>query len=131
MTPNIEEALRALRLADQDVAAFRVLRDAPGVSLATACFHAQQAVEKSLKAVLFRCNIEFPPVHDLVRLALLLRENGQELPCPDEPLRKLNPYAVIYRYDDREIGVLSREEAGVLVELLRHWAGREVERALS
>jgi len=59
MTPQREEALRALRLADRDVAAFEVLSRHPEVPPAMACFHAQQAVEKSLKAVLFSRLVEF------------------------------------------------------------------------
>jgi HEPN domain-containing protein len=128
MTPSVEEALRALRLADQDAAAFFALRDAPGINLATACFHAQQAVEKCLKAVLFKNCIEFPPVHDLVRLARLLSEGGVPLPNSEDDLRKLTPYAVMYRYDDREIGTLTRQEAGEMVEAMRRWAGEIIER---
>ncbi len=128
MTPSVEEALRALRLADQDVAAFLVLKDASGVHLATACFHAQQAVEKCLKAVLFKNRIEFPPVHDLVRLARLVHDSGVSLPSSEDELRKLNPYAVMYRYDDREIGTVTRQEAWEMVEVMRQWAGEIVEK---
>jgi HEPN domain-containing protein len=47
MKPHVEEALRSLRLADRDIKAFEVLADEPDVHLSMACFHAQQAVEKS------------------------------------------------------------------------------------
>ena len=59
MKPHIEEALLSLRLADRDIKAFEVLSNDPEVHLSVACFHAQQAVEKSLKAVLFAHEIEF------------------------------------------------------------------------
>jgi len=81
-----------------------------------------------VKAVLFKNRIEFPPVHDLVRLAKLLRDSGISPPCSEDELRKLNPYAVMYRYDDREIGTLTREEAWGIVETVRHWAGETVEK---
>jgi len=75
MTHGHEEALRALRLADRGIVAFRALKNSPEVSLASTCLFAQQAVEKCLKAVLFECDIAFPPIHDLVRLALTLQEH--------------------------------------------------------
>ena len=53
MKPHIEEAQRALRLADRDIYAFNVLKKEPDTYLAVVYFHAQQAVEKLLKAVLF------------------------------------------------------------------------------
>ena len=56
-----------------------------------ACFHAQQAIEKSLKAVLFAIEIEFGRTHDLIKLAQLARSKGVSLPIPDGELRKLNP----------------------------------------
>ena len=61
MKPHIEEALLSLRLADRDTKAFEVLSDDPDVHLSVVCFHAQQAVEKSLKAALFAHEIEFGP----------------------------------------------------------------------
>lgn len=49
------------------------------------CFHAQQAVEKSLKAMLFEWQMGFE-THDLERLAGLLAAERIELPCAlDEP----------------------------------------------
>lgn len=47
MTPQHEEALRALRLADRDIAVFERIKDVPEIHLSMVCFHAQQAVEKS------------------------------------------------------------------------------------
>jgi predicted nucleotidyltransferase len=67
MRPNIEEARRSLRAADRDIKAFEILRGASGAPLAALCFHAQQAFEKSLKAVLFLHLIEFRRTHDLVK----------------------------------------------------------------
>jgi len=58
MTPSHEEAQRMLRLADRDLKAFNALREAAGVHISSTCFHAQQAVEKCLKAVLFHRIVE-------------------------------------------------------------------------
>lgn len=123
MKPHVEEALRTLRLADGDIAAFRVLSRAPEVPLAPTGFHAQQAVEKCLKAVLFQHGIEFPPVHDLVRLAGILREHGISVPCPDDDLRRLNPFAVILRYDVEPRTDITVAEAETITATARRWAG--------
>ncbi len=126
MTPGHEEALRALRLADRDIVAFRALKKSPEVSLASTCFFAQQAVEKCLKAVLFERGIAFPPIHDLVRLALTLQEHDVVVPCSADELRKLNPFAVTFRYDDTDIPLVSGTEVEKMVDTMRRWAGEVV-----
>jgi len=73
MTPQHEEALRALRLADRDIAVFERIKDVPEIHLSMMCFHAQQAVEKSLKAVLYEKHVDFRRTHDLAELAALLQ----------------------------------------------------------
>jgi HEPN domain-containing protein len=50
MTPQREEAERFLRLAKRDRAAFAALLNASAVDPSVACFHAQQAAEKSLRS---------------------------------------------------------------------------------
>jgi len=122
MKPHVEEALRSLRLADRDIRAFEVLKNDSRIHLSMTCFHAQQAVEKSLKAVLFLNQVEFERTHDLVKLAQLLRDQGITLPVSDDQLRKLNPFAVTLRYDDLEIEGITREEAASLVMVVRRWA---------
>ena len=126
MTPNREEALRALRVADRDIVAFRALKSSPEVSLASTCFFAQQAVEKCLKAVIFECGIAFTPMHDLVRLALTLQEHDVAVPCSADDLRKLNPFAVTFRYDDADIPLISCAEVDAMVDVMRRWAGEAV-----
>jgi hypothetical protein len=70
MTAHHDEALRSLGLADHDIAAFEALRQHPEVHSAIACFHAQQAVEKCLEAVLFSRFVEFRRTHDLIELSV-------------------------------------------------------------
>jgi HEPN domain-containing protein len=72
MKPHIEEAQLSLRLADRDVKAFEVLSGDPDVHPSVAGFHAQQAVEKSFKAVLFTHEIEFGRTHDLAWIPMLV-----------------------------------------------------------
>jgi HEPN domain-containing protein len=88
MKPHLEEALRMLRLADRDIAAFSVLRDSDEVHISVVCFHAQQAVEKSLKALLFVHQIEFRRTHDLLELANLLEQHG--IPLSIDKLIRVN-----------------------------------------
>ncbi len=64
MKQLIDQAFRFLRLAESDLKAFRVLKLAPEVDLPTVCFHAQQAVEKSLKAVLVFKGVDPTRTHD-------------------------------------------------------------------
>jgi HEPN domain-containing protein len=126
MTPGHEEALRVLRLADRDIVAFRALKNFPEVSLASTCFFAQQAVEKCLKAVLFERGFAVAPIHDLVRLALALQEHDVAVPCSADELRKLNPFAVTFRYDDTDIPLIQGAEVEKMVDTMRRWAGEVV-----
>lgn len=127
MKPNIEEALRSLRLADRDIKAFVLLSASSEAPLSIVCFHAQQAVEKSLKAVLYFNSIEFGRTHDLVKLAELIRDNGLALPISDDELHKLAPFAVTFRYDDKEIEGITAGEAEKTAIAIRRWAGKLLE----
>jgi len=129
MKPHLEEAWRSLRLADRDIKAFKVLNKEPDVHLSIVYFHAQQAVEKSLKAVLFSQQIEFARTHDLVKLARLLGDQGVMLPVREDQLRRLNPFAVAFRYDDMEIAPVAQEGMASLIAEIRGWAEQEVSAA--
>jgi HEPN domain-containing protein len=69
-----------LRRAKSDLALASVPRP-PDVMYNKLCFHAQQAVEKSLKAMLIAEHIEFPRVHHIGYLLGLL---PQEINLPIE-----------------------------------------------
>jgi HEPN domain-containing protein len=65
----------------------------------TGCFHAQQAIEKSLKAFLAYHRRPIPRTHDLEELGRLCQ---QIAPLPELPLAELadaSDYAVHIRYD--------------------------------
>lgn len=64
-TERSEEARRWLRFVREDLAAAEVALGTEGVAPRHACFHAQQAAEQALKAVLVFLEIEFPYRHDL------------------------------------------------------------------
>ena len=63
MTPQLEEAQRFLRLAAQDEILLDKLLSDREVPNSIWGFHAQQAVEKLLKAVLTAKNKPFPRTH--------------------------------------------------------------------
>lgn len=62
-------------------------------------FHAQQAVEKLLKALLSARSVPFALTHDLGRLRTLLSAAGEALPATPLALGDLSDFAVVYRYD--------------------------------
>ena len=62
------------------------------------CFHAQQAVEKSLKAVLLHFKVDFPFTHDLEELLDTLKIAGISIPSNLNEIGVLTPYAVETRY---------------------------------
>ena len=66
-----ELAAQLLDRAADDVAAASALLEVAGVSDAIVGFHAQQAVEKAIKAVLTSSGIDYPFTHDLELLAAL------------------------------------------------------------
>ncbi|MGB9610524.1 MAG: HEPN domain-containing protein [Bryobacteraceae bacterium] len=67
----LESAASDLRLA-------RLASQHRGVRREQICFHAQQAAEKALKAVLLFQEMEFPFTHDLEELLRLAEGRGPE-----------------------------------------------------
>jgi len=65
----------------------------------TACFHAQQAVEKYLKAVLAFAGKEIPRTHDLEEIQLLCVDLISHPDFSKLALEELSDYAVSVRYD--------------------------------
>lgn len=85
-----------LRFAESDLEIARIDRP-PIVMLETLCFHAQQAAEKAIKAVLITSAIPFPKTHNIRVLLDLLPLN---LNIPDEVQEAtiLTDYSVMTRY---------------------------------
>jgi HEPN domain-containing protein len=127
MKHPIDQALRFLRIAEKDLRAFYVLKTAAQIDLSIICFHAQQVVEKCLKAVLIYYDKNPTRTHDLNNIAYLLTENEITLPLSIEEISKLNPYAVTFRYDDTDIEILTRDEAQQIVEAVYNWTKEIIE----
>lgn len=86
----------------------------------TACFHAQQAVEKYLKGLLVLAGQPAALTHNLEELQRLGMSVGSNWPLADLDLTELTPYAVQIRYDfdfwpEREVA----EHAIQLADLVR------------
>lgn len=122
MTAFLDEANRLLTLAKRDQAAFLALLGVEAAGLSVACFHAQQAAEKSIKAILVLHGIEFRRTHDLLALASLLADKSVTLPVSDDWLTRLTPYAVEFRYDDDPIHLISGRDAEEVVTKLINFA---------
>jgi len=120
--PISNEVRQLLRLAERDYRVFLVLKDAEGIDLASACFHAQQSVEKFLKAVLAWRGSVFRRTHDLLELAGLIEDAGLALPVENDELGALNPYGVMVRYDDTVPDTVTRERAALMLTAIADWA---------
>jgi HEPN domain-containing protein len=95
-----ERAEILLRKAAQDEFTVLKLIPDPASPDEVIGFHAQQAVEKMLKAVLSFKSVRYRRTHDLVELMDLVRENGITFPEIVEESRRLGPFATTFRYDD-------------------------------
>ncbi len=77
--------------------AAHTLRMGEGCPADTVCFHAQQCVEKYLKAYLVLEGTDFPKTHDVERVWNLLPEGARpKLSLEDQ--RRLTAYATFMRY---------------------------------
>jgi HEPN domain-containing protein len=87
-------------------------------------FHAQQAAEKMLKAVLASQNIEYPFSHNIRLLFKLIIKQGIQLPERFYALRHLTPFAGEFRYDvlpDEPEGPINKIEIRAMIHELRAW----------
>ena len=75
------------------------------------CFHAQQCVEKYLKAFLEENNISFPKTHDLVSLLNLSGKLLQDLDSLRRQLTNLSTFGIVARSPGEEADREAAEEA--------------------
>ena len=69
-------------------------------TLDSACFHAQQAAEKYLKAFLTHAGVKFPFTHNLSKIVDLCASVDNSFQTLAPLVISLTPYAVELRYDD-------------------------------
>ena len=101
----------------------------PGIMKETLCFHAQQAAEKALKAVLIKNNVEFPRTHNL-RILLDKIPSGINLPADVEEASALTDYAVSARYpgDLEDVTEEDYAEALRMARAVLDWAKVTIEK---
>jgi len=119
-------ALRFLALAKRDVRTLVVLAASADVDDEPVGFHAQQAVEKCLKAALALDCVPFRKTHDLDELLDLLIEHELPQPPHAEELDELNPYGVLLRYGLEESSSLDRQQVLAMVDAVYKWATNRV-----
>lgn len=108
--------------ADEDVAVIdELVQSDPQAYASTICFHAQQAVEKYLKALLASKGVDFPKTHDVdFPLAECRRVASGEL--DDIDLKSLTDFGVSVRYPD-DFFVPEPSEASYYAEIARQIQG--------
>lgn len=111
-----------LALAREDLAAAEALDRAERVSDAPVGFHAQQAVEKALKAAIANRDQDFPFTHDLGLLMQLCQDAGLELPADLADADRLTPYAAAVRYGLGDPGAVATADALRWAALAIEWA---------
>lgn len=94
----LEDARNLLSMARRDFDALRGMIDNPLFADEIFGFHAQQAIEKGLKAWLCADGVPFPFTHDISRLLDLLENNGHDV-AAFWPLVQYTVFAVQARYD--------------------------------
>ncbi|MBN2561148.1 MAG: HEPN domain-containing protein [Phycisphaerae bacterium] len=125
MSLQLENARRMLARARDDAYVLTRLLDDPSAPDWPLGFHAQQAVEKALKAVLAARGVEYPLTHNLAMLVAKLAQHGLGAPPDSEGLARLTPFGVALRYDDvAEPGqaVLDRKWVAACVDRTLDWA---------
>jgi HEPN domain-containing protein len=127
MTDQRDLARELVGLAENDRAAAAALLGIAGVSDAIVAFHAQQAVEKSLKAVLASSGVDFPFTHNLAALLQLCEDADVDVPAELEEADLLTPYAVAARYGSKSPATVDRAAALQFAAAAVRWAVGVVE----
>lgn len=91
-----------LAKAEDDLSAARLILGGSLHSWDTSSFHAQQAAEKALKALLVRYQINFRKSHDIGELLQLAEQRVPEISAQLGAANTLTPYAVDARYPGPE-----------------------------
>lgn len=118
-----EQAQLLARKASQDATAARLFAGNEEIADEIIGFHAQQAVEKWLKAVMAVRGLPEDRIHDIGRLLQILEKGDVELPRKASQLDELTEYAVPMRYDELlDAEPLDRDATVALVDEVGEWA---------
>jgi HEPN domain-containing protein len=121
------EAEVLIRKADDDANAMRLLALNAEISDEIVGFHAQQAVEKWLKAILGSRGIEFEYTHDLRRLIAEVTAAVGVFPFDNAQVVALTEHAVPLRYDEiLDTEPIDRQATLTLVNDVGDWAAAQL-----
>ena len=114
--------------AESDLRITQICRSDSGVLPNQTVFHAQQAAEKAIKAVLLEHKIRFPRTHDLGELIVLIQQHAVMWPFAPDEVEALSPFAVETRYPDDTDRLSENEvsEAISLAEKVIEWAKKQI-----
>ena len=102
---NIDDAKKWMNIAERDYAVAMTLNEAHRpLPVEVICFHCQQSVEKSLKAILAYYNADIPKTHDIRLLNGLCQNYTSAALIDGKDAEKVSDFAVETRYvhDDQD-----------------------------
>lgn len=95
---NKDHADQMLKMAKKDHLALSHMLDPADFSEEIFGFHAQQSIEKALKAWIAMKGLTYPKSHDVSALSRILKDSGEDL-SKFPNLEDYNIFAVQYRYE--------------------------------
>ncbi len=125
---DLGEVSRTLsRKAGGDAAAARELARNSDIPDEIVGFHAQQAIEKWLKAIIADRGESFEHTHDLRRLLALAARGLEDIPFDVNSVILLTQYSVPLRYEDLlDPEPLDRKATMALVDEVSRWAAAQL-----
>jgi HEPN domain-containing protein len=124
--PKAEAVVLACK-AEDDAKAMQLLAPNKEISDEIIGFHAQQAIEKWLKAVLGSRGVEFEYTHDLHRLIAEVMAAVGEFPFDVAEVVALTEHAVPLRYDEiLDTEPLDRDTTVALVSEVGKWVAAQL-----
>ena len=118
-----------LEKAAGEEATLRAVAESEGVPDEAIGLHAQQAVEKALKAALAARAVRYPFTHDIDRLIELVEREGLELSESLREAGQLTPWALAHRYESAPTIGAKRQDMLALASEAVSWARELLQRA--
>ena len=110
---DTEEARELFVMARKDLKAIKAMGDSPEFDDEIFGFHAQQAIEKSLKAWMVLLDLEYPLKHNLITLLGMIDNRGVDV-SRFRGLAKYTAFGVQFRYEQSEPAGVNLNRAEVV-----------------